>query len=93
MSTRSQTRQPQPEPGRREWLTRLLAAGDGADSRYLVFLIVIAPRLQQRHLVRRGLCVLGREFIVGAGFAALQAAGSLLLPHIKPGQELEDITT
>jgi hypothetical protein len=31
--------------------------------------------------------------IVGGGFAALQAAGSLLLPHIRPGQQLEDIAT
>ncbi len=31
--------------------------------------------------------------IVGGGFAALQAVSSPWLPHIKPGQELEDITT
>jgi MFS family permease len=31
--------------------------------------------------------------IVGGGFAVLQLAGALTLPHIKPGQELEDIAT
>jgi MFS family permease len=31
--------------------------------------------------------------IVGAGFAVLQVAGSLWLPHIRPGQELEEIAT
>lgn len=31
--------------------------------------------------------------IVGAGFAAIQAATSLLLPRIRPGQELEEIVT
>lgn len=30
---------------------------------------------------------------VGAGFALLQAAATLLLPHIEPGQELEDVAT
>lgn len=30
--------------------------------------------------------------IVGAGFAVLQCASSVLLPHIKPSQELEDVT-
>lgn len=30
---------------------------------------------------------------VGAGFALLQAAATLLLPHIKPGQELEEVAT
>jgi hypothetical protein len=29
--------------------------------------------------------------IVGAGFAVLQAGLTLLSPHIKPGQELEEI--
>jgi hypothetical protein len=29
--------------------------------------------------------------VVGAGFALLQVAASFLLPHIKPGQELEDV--
>ena len=31
--------------------------------------------------------------IVGGGFAAIQAVTVLWLPHIKPGQELEDIAT
>jgi MFS family permease len=30
---------------------------------------------------------------VGAGFALLQLGASLLLPHIPPGQELEDVAT
>lgn len=30
---------------------------------------------------------------VGAGFAVLQVIGSFFLPHIKPGQELEDVAT
>jgi hypothetical protein len=31
--------------------------------------------------------------IVGGGFAVLQLAASFLLPHIPPGQELEEIAT
>jgi MFS family permease len=31
--------------------------------------------------------------IVGGGFAVLQLAATFLLPHIKPGQELEEIAT
>jgi MFS family permease len=31
--------------------------------------------------------------IVGGGFAVLQLASSFLLPHIKPGQELEEVAT
>jgi MFS family permease len=31
--------------------------------------------------------------IVGGGFAVLQLVGALTLPHIRPGQELEDIAT
>lgn len=31
--------------------------------------------------------------IVGGGFAVLQFISSLLLPHIKPGQELEEVAT
>jgi MFS family permease len=31
--------------------------------------------------------------IVGAGFAVLQLASSFLLPHIEPGQELEEVAT
>ncbi|MGH2832585.1 MAG: MFS transporter [Solirubrobacteraceae bacterium] len=31
--------------------------------------------------------------IVGGGFAVLQFASALLLPHIKPGQELEEVAT
>lgn len=30
-------------------------------------------------------------FIVGAGFAALQLCAVFLLPHIPPGQELEEV--
>lgn len=31
--------------------------------------------------------------IVGGGFAVLQLASSFLLPHIRPGQELEEVAT
>jgi MFS family permease len=31
--------------------------------------------------------------VIGGGFAVLQFAASFLLPHIPPGQELEDIAT
>jgi hypothetical protein len=31
--------------------------------------------------------------IVGAGFAVLQVVSSLFLPHIPPGQELEEVAT
>jgi hypothetical protein len=32
-------------------------------------------------------------FVIAVGFAAMQLAASLFLPHIPPGQELEEVAT
>ena len=59
------------------WLGAMFAAG-----------LIIGPGVWTALIAAQGAITF---LIVGGGFAALQAASSLLLPHIRPGQELEDI--
>lgn len=71
-----------PDPGPRVpigWLGAMFAAG-----------LIVGSGVWTGLIAAQGAITF---LIVGGGFAAIQAATVLWLPHIKPGQELEDIAT